>query len=334
MKKIICLFMLLLCLSGCGTDDNQPVSRELNAMDTTMTLSAYGKGAERALDDACAEISRLDALFSVGIQTSDVWALNHQKSVQLSQDTTNLLTRAIAISEDTDGAFDPTIAPLMEAWGFTDKNYRIPSAATISTLLQNVHADAIRLDDHGRCTLPQNTSVDLGAIAKGYTADRVMDILKEHHIEHAMISLGGNIQTLGSKPDDSPWRIGIQDPMHTNDIIATLEIHEGAVVTSGGYLRYFEENGVRYHHILDPHTGYPANSGLLSVTIVCKDGTLADALSTALFVMGEEDAIRYWRDHKNTFDCILVTNDNRVLATPNAATALSLSNGEKAEVIA
>lgn len=334
MKKLICLFLLLFCLSGCGSEETQPISKELDAMDTTMTLSAYGKNAESALEDACSEIKRLDALFSVGIQSSDIWALNHQKSAQVSKDTATLLARAIAISADTDGAFDPTVAPLMEAWGFTDKNYQVPSATTIQSLLPNVDASTILLDANNHCALPQNVSVDLGAIAKGYTADRVIEIFKTHHVEHALISLGGNIQALGSKPDGRPWRIGIQDPVQTNDIVATLEVHDRAVVTSGGYLRYFEENGVRYHHILDPHTGQPANSGLLSVTIVSKDGTLADALSTALFVMGEEKAIAYWYNHPNDFDCILITDDGRVLATPNAATALTLANGEHAEVIA
>lgn len=334
MKKYFLMLVLLFCLTGCSPQDNQVLSKELDAMDTTMTLSAYGAQADTALEAACAEIERLDALFSISTQNSDIWTLNHQKSATLSKDTATLLARAVEISAETDGAFDPTIAPLMEAWGFTTKAYRVPPAETIQSLLANVDATAIQVDANGQCNLLPNTSVDLGAIAKGYTADRIIALLKSNHIEHALISLGGNVQTLGSKPDGSPWRIGIQDPVHPNALIATLEVHDRAVVTSGGYLRYFEENGVRYHHILDPATGYPANSGLLSVTIVSKDGTLADALSTALFVMGEQKAIDYWHQHPNEFDCILVTDDGRVLTTPNTASALTLSNGEKPEVIA
>ena len=334
MKKIFLMLILLLCLVGCSNENDVPASKELDAMDTTMSLTAYGSNAERALEEASDEIARLDKCFSISASSGDIWTLNNKKSATLSTDTATLLARAIEISGDTGGAFDPTIAPLMEAWSFTDKNYRVPSTATIQSLLAAVDAGAIKLDADGHCSIPQNVSVDLGAIAKGYTANRIMEIFSAHHVDHALISLGGNVQTLGTKPDSSAWRVGIQDPKQPNDIIATVEVGECAVVTSGGYLRYFEENGVRYHHIIDPHTGYPANNGLLSVTIVTDDGTLADALSTALFVMGEADAIRYWRTHSKDFECILVSDDGRILATPSIATTLTLSSGEKPEVIA
>lgn len=338
MKKyfVLCAFLALWVLSGCSNTANEdtPTSVELQAMDTVMTLSVYDEHADDALAAATSEIHRLESLFSINQTDSEIGKLNTQKHATLSPDTQALLMKAIHIRKETGGAFDCTIAPLMEAWGFYDKNYHVPTPTTIDSLLPLVNSEHITLTKDGQCTLSNNAKVDLGGIAKGYTAERIIQILQEHGIEHALISLGGNIQTLGSKPDGSPWSIGIQDPLNTNQIIAKLQIHQGAVVTSGGYIRYFEQDGHRYHHIINPHSGYPADSDLLSVSIISKDGTLADALSTALFVMGEDAAIRYWQNHKNDFDCVLITTDGRTLITPNITAGFTLTSGETPEVIA
>lgn len=333
MKNILCILLCALCFCGCSNTQVQPQKQELEAMDTHMTFTAYGPHAKEALQAATNDVTRLDALLSISHPTSEIKALNTDKSALLSKDTTYLLRRALEISADTAGAFDPTVAPLMDAWGFRSKHYQVPDALTIQRLLSTVDASAVQLSKDGHCTMPAHTQVDLGGIAKGYSADCVIQTFKDHGVKHGLISLGGNVQTLGSKPDGSPWRIGIQDPLDVNGMFATLEVYECAVVTSGGYLRYFEKDGVRYHHLIDPHTGTPANKGLLSVTIVTQDGTLADALSTALFVMGKEDAIRYWQAHKNDFDCILVTDDAQVLVTPHIANALTLSDGGQPEVL-
>ena len=152
--------------------------------------------------------------------------------------------------------------------------------------------------------LGKNTAIDLGGIAKGYTSARLMDVFRSYGLTSGLVSLGGNVQVLGTKPDGSLWRVGIENPQG-GDYLGVLSTKDAAVITSGGYERYFEENGKHYHHILDPATGYPAESGLVSVTIVSPDGTLADALSTALFVMGRERAEEYWRAHADEFDVIL-----------------------------
>ena len=173
--------------------------------------------------------------------------------------------------------------------------------------------------------------IDLGGIAKGYTSSRVIEIFREHGIKHGLVSLGGNVQTLGSKKGGKPWRVAIQDPESEMEYLGVLEIEDKCVITSGGYERFFEQDGVRYHHIIDPRTGYPADSGLLSATIVSEDGTLADGLSTSLFIMGKEEAEKYWRAHPGTFDYILEDKDGVLYVTEGAAELLTTDN--KTEVI-
>ena len=161
--------------------------------------------------------------------------------------------------------------------------------------------------------------MDLGGIAKGFTSSRIMEIFKKDGVTCGMVSLGGNVHLLGTKQDGSAWRVGIQDPDNTNDMLGVLEASDCAIITSGAYERNFEKDGVTYHHIIDPATGKPSNSGLTSVTIVSKDGTLADGLSTSLFVMGKDKAIAYWKQHADEFDTILVDKDRNVYITEGIA---------------
>ena len=158
-------------------------------------------------------------------------------------------------------------------------------------------------------------AIDFGGIGKGYTSNRVMEIFKEHGVTSGIINLGGNVQTLGSHTDGSKWNVAIKDPMHTDDMLGTLKISNQAVITSGGYERYFEENGKTYHHIIDPATGYPADSGIISATMISEDGILADGLSTSLFIMGIDKATEYWRQSKESFDFILEDKDGTLYVT-------------------
>ena len=165
----------------------------------------------------------------------------------------------------------------------------------------------------------EGMKIDLGGIAKGYTSSKVMDIFKENGISSAVISLGGNVQTLNGKPDGSDWRVAVENPADTGSYIGVLSIKDKVVITSGGYERYFKQDGKTYHHIIDPATGYPANNGLTSVTIVSDDGTLADGLSTSLFIMGPEKAQKYWKEHSDEFDTILVKDDGSILVSEGLA---------------
>lgn len=329
------LLVAALMLAGCGAQtsaEESSQSREVYAMDTVMTLEAYGQNADAALDEAVAEIERLDALWSIASSDGEIARLNAEKQITASADTLALLTRAKEISAATDGLFSTTIAPLMEAWGFTSGDYRVPDEAELSALLAHVDDEEIAISD-STVTIPADAKVDLGGIAKGFTSARVMEIFRENGVENGILSLGGNVQALGTKPDGSLWRVGLQDPADERALFATLELADKAVITSGAYERNFEQDGIVYHHIIDPRTGYPAESGLSSVTIVSDDGTLADGLSTALFIMGKEAAVEFWRSRRDDFDMVLLADDGAVTVSAGIADALTLSDGSTAEVV-
>ncbi len=326
--KIIAAIGLMLVtgmLTGCAkffpmekdeaSETADSCSREIFAMDTVMTVTTYGDNAEEAVEAAEVEINRLDALFSVGNADSDIARLNADKSALVSGETCELISRSKELYKSTEGALNIAVYPLMEAWGFTSGEYRVPEEDELVALLNCMDVDEISLDNNsGEVKLPQQMGIDLGAIAKGYTSSRLMDIFTSYNITSAIVSLGGNVQTLGVKTDGSKWRVAIEDPFSEDgqEYAGILEIQDQAVITSGAYERYFEQDGKRYHHILDPATGYPAENGLASVTIVSEDGTLADALSTALFVMGKDKALAYWQEHAEDFEVILIEDSGEM----------------------
>ena len=301
-----------------SVSENDKYSSDIFAMDTYMSLTAYGAKAEDAVTAAIHEIQRLDAMFSVGNTDSDVTIANTQGSATVSDETVYLVEQSLEISRKTDGAFDITIYPVMELWGFTTKNYKVPQADELQETLKRVSYENVSLKDH-ELVLKNNAQIDFGGIAKGYTSSRVMQIFKEYGIEHGMVNLGGNVQTLGTKTDGTAWRVAIQSPQGGNQYLGILETSDQAVITSGGYERYFEENGVTYHHIIDPKTGYPSDSDLTSVTIVCADGTKADALSTSFFVMGLQKAESFYENTDLDFDVILLTKDNQIYISEGIA---------------
>lgn len=302
------------------TSSTQPVSQEIFAMDTYMTVTAYGDNAQKGVTDAVAEIQRLDNLLSIGKEDSEISKLNKSGCAALSDDTAVMVTKALDLYKSTGGAFDITVLPLMELWGFTTQEYYVPTEDEIQSTLQRVGADKLTWDESTKTlTLGDKQEIDLGGIAKGFTSSRIMEIFKKDGVTCGMVSLGGNVHLLGTKQYGSAWRVGIQDPNNTDDMLGVLEANDCAVITSGAYERNFEKDGVTYHHIIDPATGKPSNSGLTSVTIVSKDGTLADGLSTSLFVMGKDKAIAYWKQHADEFDTILVDKDRNVYITEGIA---------------
>ncbi|MCI6655778.1 MAG: FAD:protein FMN transferase [Clostridium sp.] len=310
---LLCIAMLTACQNS---DENKKVSKDIFAMDTYMTVTAYGKNAENGVNKAVDEINRLETVLSAEKQESDIYKLNETGSGTLSTDTKDIVSKALEINKTTNGAFDISIYPLMVKWGFTTQKYNVPSKNEISKLLKDVDSSKIIFDEKsGNIKLKENMKIDLGGIAKGYTSNRVMQIFKECGVTSGLVSLGGNVQALGTKTDGTAWQIAIENPDKSSDYIGVVSVKDKAVITSGGYERYFEKNGKTYHHILDPETGYPAESGLKSVTIVSDDGTLADALSTSLFVMGKEKALDYWREHKNEFDTVLVEDNGDITIT-------------------
>lgn len=329
MKRLIALLvagLMITALAGCK---KQEASAQIFAMDTVMGLTAYGGSAEKAVKAAEEEIVRLEKLLSRTDAESQVSRLNEAngKPVEINEEVRSLLKEAGAYSQATGGAFDITIAPVVSAWGFTTDSYQVPEQAALEALLETVGMEHVVLAE-GQAALEHGTRIDLGGIAKGYASDKVGEIFAEHRVEHGMVALGGNILVMGTKPDGSAWRVAIQDPARPNETAyaAIVQLEDAFAVTSGSYQRYFEQDGTLYHHIIDPATGYPADSGLTSVTVVADrasgSGTMCDALSTAVFVMGEERALDFWRGSAYPFDLVLVTEDGRVVVTAGLENAL------------
>lgn len=336
-KKYLGLILLTACfLAGCGAQQTEPpasgesksAEREIFAMDTYMTLKTYGAEAEEAAEAAVEEINRLDGLLSAENQESEIYILNENGSEILSEETAQLIERAKELNRSTGGAFDITVYPLMTEWGFNTGKYKVPKKNRIKQLLTYVDSSRIEYDKNNQlAALPEHVKVDLGGIAKGYTSSRIMDIYKEYGLTGGMVSLGGNVQTYGGKPEGGSWNVAVQNPDYAEEstgYLGILSLDGGeAVITSGGYERYFEQAGRTWHHILDPETGYPAETGLKSVTIISRDGTLADGLSTALFVMGKEKALAYWKENKDLFDVILMGDDGTITVTGGVSDSFS-----------
>lgn len=337
LRSITLVLALVLGLTGCRPSNvsagGGQEARQFIAMDTVMTLSLCGEDQADVLPAAEDLIRSLEAKLSRTEENSAVSRLNRGETVELDEELDSLLSLANYFRDRTGGAFNIGVAPLASAWGFTTDHYQVPDPSEIQRLLKVVDGTAPRVSPEGS-SLEPGQAVDLGGIAKGYAADRLAELFREREIPRAMASLGGNVLAWGDRPDGTPWRIGVQDPARPDDQSAfagILSLKNAFAVTSGGYQRYFEEGGRVYHHILDPATGYPADSGLTSVTVVADYspgeyfGTLCDALSTAFFVMGEEAALDAWReDWSRDVDLVLVTEDGRVVITQGLAESFTL----------
>lgn len=337
MKRFLCTVLtaiFLLHCTACGnrktadTDPGGEAAAELFAMDTYLNLTAYGEEGAAALEQAQARIRELEGLWSVTDVHSEIYAANHSggKTVTISGDTAALVRYALDMAEQTGGALEPTLYPVLTAWGFTTDSFQIPVRAELDHLLEAV--DYTRVSLQGTAlTVPDGMQLDLGAVGKGYAADETAAVLRENGVESALLDFGGNILTIGSKPDGSPWRVGVLDPDSEGNL-GVLELVGQGVSVSGGYEKYFiGEDGERYWHILDPATGAPARSGLVQTAIISDESKRCDALSTALFVMGLDRAIQYWQAHQD-FEMILLAEDRTIYITEGLADAFSLGAGQ------
>ncbi len=314
---------LTLALSSCSPAP-APQTDTVFAMDTVMELTVYGD--EELLGEAQALIADTEARLSVTREDSEISKLNKTGSGTLSGGTAALLSRALEICALTEGALDITVYPAVRAWGFTTGEYRVPGEDELSALLKKIDYAAVKLAGD-TATLPEGVLVDLGSVAKGRLGDDLAAFLTENGVTSALLNLGGNVRTVGAKPDGSPWRVGVRDPFGES-YLGILEVRDVSVVTSGGYERYFEEGGEVYWHILDPATARPAKSGLVSATVVGADGTLCDGLSTAVFVMGLDRAVELWKAMTG-FDLVLVTEGGEVYITDGLEGSFTLSGDYK-----
>lgn len=315
MKKIVHAalegFIFCTALTSCWANlESQKSQVEFSAMNTQMTITAYGKKAEKGAEAARDKIAALEALLSVTEESSDVHRINdaNGEPVKVDSETAKVISLAVKIADETGGAFNPALYPVLGAWGFTKRKFQVPPRSEIDELLKLTDYKKIKIIKD-EISIPAGGMIDLGGIGKGYAGGAADKVLRSYKIKSAILNLGGNVQVIGGKPDGSYWNIGIRSPFE-KDSIGALKVKNAAVITSGGYIRYFVgEDGHKYKHIFDPTTGAPVENEMLSSTVIGSDGGECDALATAFYVMGAQKSADYWRRYKN-FDMILITDED------------------------
>lgn len=309
-------------------------------MDTLVSIRVYGKDDDRlreAVADAYAEMHRIADLSdgfpkpgTSAYRISDVCRINEQagiRPVRVHQDVMEMLALARKYNELSEGAFDVTIGPVMDLWGFGGDSPSVPPAHRLREALALVDNKNLVVSEADRTVFLRKAGMklDLGAVAKGYATEKGMQVLKRHGVEKALIDAGGNIRVLGRNSRNTPWKIGVKDPRKADAIVAVLSLEDSAAVTSGDYFRYFEADGKRWHHVLNPRTGYPAAENM-SVTVVTKDAGLADVLSTSFFVLQPEKALEMAKKLEGV-DLFVVTADGRILHTPALRNRIEVKAG-------
>ena len=319
-KLYLPLFSILLSLSfllltAC-TQSSAPINRQGFYFDTVIRITLYDTKDEVLLDHCFALAENYEAMLSRTKENSDIWNLNHADGafVPLHEDTLILLQTALSYARLTDGKIDPTIGSVSKLWNFTDPDAAVlPEDALLAQALSHVDYRAVTIDGDRAALLDPDAELDLGFIAKGYIADRMKEYLVSQGVTSALINLGGNVLTIGNKPDGTPFKIGIQKPFAADGISAfTLSVTDLSVVSSGNYERYFEKDGTIYHHILDTKTGCPIWNNLSGVTVLCSSSMEGDTLSTTCFVLGAEKGMALIESLPDT-EAVFITSDGEIL---------------------
>lgn len=321
-KRILCMLsaaVLLFC-GGCGKISTKPLSYTGTALDTVISIQIYDSSDEELIDH-CVEICETyEAKLSRTIETSEIALINSAKGapVEVSPETIKVIEKGIYYGDLSNGAFDITIGSVTELWDFKAENPTPPSAEAITAAANHVNYNNVYITgDTTVRIMDPDAKIDLGAIAKGYIADRIKEYLESEGVKHALINLGGNVLAIGNKLDGSDFNIGIQTPFDPEaGPITSVKIDDKSIVTSGTYQRYYEYDNKLYHHIIDPATGNPCNNGLTSVTIITDSSLTADALSTTCFVLGPEKGMKLINQLENV-DAIFINEDNEVIYSRN-----------------
>ncbi len=331
--KLICALLcaaMLLPMTACG--ETKESQREIFAMDTVMTLTAYGNYREAGLDAAQSIIHSMDSILDPELDTSITYAINNAQgaNVSITAQVDKMLSTAKDVYDKSGGSLDLSLYPVIKLWGFVDGHYYVPTDTEISQALSLRAFDKMALTSFPSSgsyavSFPAGTQISFASVGKGCAAENAIDAMRQAGVTSGIVSLGGNVQTLGQKPNGDDWTIAIQDPNNTSSYLGVINVGETAVVTSGTYQRYFTSNGKTYHHLINPKTGYPVTNSLLSVTIICDDGTLADCLSTAMFVLGQTNALNYWRNYGG-FEMIMVNSSNEIICTSGLIEEFTLAN--------
>ncbi len=316
--QLALLLAFSILLVSCSKPAPEPESQSFLMLGTVCKITIYDHPSTEAFDASFARLREIEARMSLHTDTSEIAKVNEEAGIQpvaVSQDTFTVIEEALKIAELSNGAFDPTIGPLVEAWDIGGPNARKPSDDEIASLVKLINYKEVQLNkDTLEVYLPRKgMALDLGGIAKGYAADQVADILRDHGVEQAIVNLGGNVLTLGRKPDGTMWKIGIQDPEEgRGNYVMIAQLDNTSLVTSGPYERFLEIDGKKYHHILNTKTGYPVDSDFTSVSIITQSSFLADALSTSVFALGYEKGLALVNSMPEV-GAIFFTSDDKVL---------------------
>ena len=333
MKKNLVLAATLIFSCFFITSCSQKMeTTSFTAMNTFMTVKAYGTGSgtKKAMQQVQKEIERLELILSTTIEGSDVYKMNSKTGLDFAEsivqpETIFLIEQSQKFYEMTGGAFNPALYPVIREWGFTTGDYKVPEAGRIQELLGFTDFSEVKINGD-KVTHPYGLQLDFGAIGKGYAGDVATSILKDAGVKSALLDFGGNIQVIGSKPDGTSWTVGIKNPWG-GEPVAAVKLCDACMITSGGYERFFTgEDGHKYIHIFDGATGRPVENTIASVTIICREGIYGDALSTSLFVLGEEKAVEFWHTWRSAgdFDFVILTKDRRIIYSAPLKDSISL----------
>lgn len=341
--SLLLIYMLVISISGCASQKQQKeYTSQQFLMDTVINIKVYGedeKQLKKAVESAYMEMSKIASLTdrfpksnTAAYEASDICKVNAEAGkspVRVSQDVYKMIELSLYYSKISEDAYDITIGPLMDLWGFSGENPYVPSDAQIKEKLQLVDSSQVILNKEKRTVFLKRPgmSIDLGAVAKGYAAEKAAQVLREAGIKQALINAGGNVVGIGMKDDKNPWKIGIQDPRNSEDIVGTLSLADASAVTSGDYQRNFMENGTMYHHILEPKTGKPART-TWSVTVIAKDSGLADILSTTLFVLGPEKGLKLI-SKLDDVEAFFVGADKKIYVSPGLKSKVTVQTGSR-----
>lgn len=307
-------------IQGGSEDLIKAVFEKIHAIEKMMSTSKDDYSSTVLLD---INAQSMNALRSAGTANIDYSNPNHIKHYSLPLELATVIRRGVQIAQQTEGAFDPTIAGLVELWGFGTQNFGVPTENSIAELLPRINWKTLAVSEDGELSMGIGQSIDVGGIAKGYAADIAKDFLQENGVEAAILDFGGNIVVFGNKNEKDSWKIGIQKPYEPGAIVLALEVKEASVVTSGVYERYFEVEGKEYFHILDAKTGYPADNELLSVSVLHSESITADALATGIFVMGLEKGMRFIEEREDV-EGILLTREKKIFVSSGLKKAIKL----------
>ncbi len=320
MKKINLYFLLLSVIFVCGCSRKADYNQiNFFAMDTFCVISAQNAD-DALLQEAKKAVENTENLMSRTNPESEIYALNNVGFCELSRETEYVLKKAVELAEKTNEAFSPALGSLTSLWNITSDNPRVPDETEIKKAL--LKCDYKNIVFENQKAVVSDVRLDLGGIAKGYAAQIAIESLKNNGVQNALVSLGGNVAVCGSSQNSVEngsvgWKVGIRNPFDTDSVLGYVVMTEGVCAVSGDYERFFVEDGIKYHHIFDRFTGFPAQSSLSSVAVISQDGALADALTTAFFVMGEEKAREFYEEEIYSFEAVFVDNNGNVSTTDN-----------------